>query len=74
MNQVKHLPVSSIINQTFLEGNEMTYTNRKFTAYEKTAILKEYLFIPGNEEHQIRNVGESPLVFVFLIPAGVAEL
>ncbi len=32
------------------------------------------IFIPGNEEHQIRNAGASPLVFVCLIPAGVAEL
>ncbi len=32
------------------------------------------VFIPGNLEHQIRTVGEAPLVFVCLIPAGVAEL
>ena len=32
------------------------------------------IFIPGNEDHQIRNLGASPLVFVCIIPTGVAEL
>ena len=32
------------------------------------------VFIPGNQEHQIRTAGESPLTFVCLIPSGVAEL
>jgi len=32
------------------------------------------IFIPGNEEHQIKNTGEVPLVFVCLIPAGVPEI
>lgn len=32
------------------------------------------LFIPGNEEHQIRNTGKDKLVFVCLIPSGVPEL
>ncbi|GBC60218.1 cupin [Desulfonema ishimotonii] len=32
------------------------------------------VFIPGNEEHQIRNAGDDKLVFVCLIPAGVPEL
>jgi quercetin dioxygenase-like cupin family protein len=32
------------------------------------------LFIPGNEEHQLRNTGREPLVFVCLIPSGVPEL
>lgn len=31
-------------------------------------------FIPGNEEHQIRNVGDDDLVFVCLIPQGYPEL
>ena len=31
-------------------------------------------FIPGGEEHQIRNVGDGDLVFVCLIPAGFPEL
>ncbi len=32
------------------------------------------VFIPGGEEHQIRNVGENKFVFVCLIPKGVQEL
>jgi quercetin dioxygenase-like cupin family protein len=32
------------------------------------------VFIPGNEDHQIRNTGKNPLVFVCLIPSGVPEL
>ncbi len=32
------------------------------------------LFIPGNEEHQLRNNGDGDFVFVCLIPSGVAEL
>ncbi len=31
-------------------------------------------YIPGNEEHQIRNAGEAPLVFACLIPSGAPEL
>ncbi len=32
------------------------------------------IFIPGNEEHQIRNAGQDPLVFACMIPAGFPEL
>ena len=32
------------------------------------------IFIPGNEEHEIRNSGDVPLVFVCLIPSGAPEL
>lgn len=32
------------------------------------------IFVPGNEEHQLRNNGESDFTFVCLIPKGVAEL
>jgi len=32
------------------------------------------VFIPGDAEHQIRNVGDGPLVFVCLIPSGPPEL
>jgi len=31
-------------------------------------------FIPGNEEHQIRNAGSDKLVFVCLVPSGAPEL
>jgi quercetin dioxygenase-like cupin family protein len=32
------------------------------------------VFVPADEEHQIRNDGESVMVFVCVIPAGVPEL
>lgn len=32
------------------------------------------LFIPGNEEHQLRNTGTEDLVFACLIPKGAPEL
>jgi quercetin dioxygenase-like cupin family protein len=32
------------------------------------------LFIPPNEEHQLKNVAESPFVFVCLIPSGPPEI
>jgi quercetin dioxygenase-like cupin family protein len=32
------------------------------------------VFIPGNEEHQLKNTGDAPLVFVCVIPAGAPEL
>ena len=32
------------------------------------------LFIPGQEEHQMRNVGQEPLVVICLIPGSAPEL
>jgi len=32
------------------------------------------VFIPSGQEHQIRNVGSEPLVFVCLVPAKAPEL
>jgi quercetin dioxygenase-like cupin family protein len=32
------------------------------------------VYIPGNEEHQMKNAGDEPFIFVCLIPSGVAEL
>ncbi len=32
------------------------------------------VFVPGGEEHQLRNTGAGKLVFVCLIPAGAPEL
>ncbi len=31
-------------------------------------------FIPGNEEHQIRNPGQEPLIIVCLVPSHAPEL
>jgi oxalate decarboxylase/phosphoglucose isomerase-like protein (cupin superfamily) len=32
------------------------------------------VFVPGGEEHQIRNAGTAPLTFLCLIPAGAPEI
>ena len=32
------------------------------------------VFIPGNEEHQIKNTGDESFVFICSIPSGVQEL
>jgi quercetin dioxygenase-like cupin family protein len=32
------------------------------------------VFIPGNKEHQIRNIGTEPLVFACLVPKSAPEL
>ncbi|MFO7750603.1 MAG: cupin domain-containing protein [Desulfobacteraceae bacterium] len=32
------------------------------------------LFIPGGEEHQIRNISEDPLIFLCLVPSTAPEL
>ena len=32
------------------------------------------IFIPGNEEHQLRNNHDEPLVFVCLVPSGAPEM
>jgi len=32
------------------------------------------IFIPGNEDHQLKNTGNEPLIFVCLIPAGAPEI
>jgi len=34
----------------------------------------DIVFIPGGEEHQMRNAGDDTFVFVCLIPAGPPEL
>ena len=31
-------------------------------------------FVPGGEEHQIRNAGSAPLTFLCLVPAGAPEI
>ncbi len=32
------------------------------------------VFIPANEEHQLKNTGKEPLIFVCVIPSGPPEL
>ncbi len=33
-----------------------------------------YVFIPGEEEHQLKNTSKSPLIFICVIPSGVPEI
>lgn len=51
-------------------GDGEVYNNGKWSKISKGFII----FIPGNEEHQIRNTGNDPLIFVCLIPSGAPEL
>jgi quercetin dioxygenase-like cupin family protein len=46
------------------------YNDGKWSKISKGFIV----FIPGNEEHQIKNTGNDPLIFVCLIPSGAPEL
>ena len=32
------------------------------------------IFIPGNEEHQLRNLNDEPFVFVCLVPSNAPEI
>jgi len=32
------------------------------------------VLVKGNEEHQVRNTGKDPLVFICLVPAGAPEI
>ena len=32
------------------------------------------VLIPGNEEHQLKNTGDDPFIFVCVIPSGAPEL
>lgn len=34
----------------------------------------DVVFVPGNEEHQLKNTGDRDFVFVCVIPSGVPEL
>lgn len=54
----------------FHNGKGQVFCDNKWIDVEKGSIA----FIPGNEEHQIRNNGTQTLVFVCLIPSGVPEL
>ncbi len=51
-------------------GRGSLYKEGQWTPIEKDWVI----FIPGDEEHQLKNTGEEPLVFVCLVPAGAPEL
>lgn len=50
-------------------GAGEVYGHRGWSAMPTGSVV----FIPGLEEHQIRNPGEEPLVIVCLVPAGAPE-
>ncbi len=50
-------------------GAGEVYRNGGWTAIPAGSVV----FIPGQEEHQIRNPGEDPLVIVCLVPSGAPE-
>ncbi|MGA7143811.1 MAG: cupin domain-containing protein [Desulfobacterales bacterium] len=51
-------------------GSGEVLSDGKWTPVGKGHIV----FIPGHEDHQIRNAGRDPLVFACLIPSGAPEL
>ncbi len=51
-------------------GNGEVYNNGNWIPVSAGSIV----FIPGNEEHQIRNTGNDKLVFACLIPSKAPEL
>lgn len=54
----------------FHRGEGEVYSDGAWRAVAAGSIA----FIPGNEEHQIRNSGSEELVFACLIPRGAPEL
>jgi len=54
----------------FHSGSGEVYGNGQWNPVQAGSVV----FIPPNEEHQIRNSGQDLLVAVCLIPAGVPEL
>jgi mannose-6-phosphate isomerase-like protein (cupin superfamily) len=54
----------------FHAGRGEVWQNGSWTPVEAGSVA----FIPGNEEHQIRNAGDDRLIFVCLIPSGAPEL
>jgi quercetin dioxygenase-like cupin family protein len=51
-------------------GDGEVLNNGKWSKLSKGYVL----FIPGNEEHQIKNIGEKPLIFACLIPSNAPEI
>lgn len=51
-------------------GDGEVYQDGKWVNISKGFVL----FIPGNEEHQLKNTGKEPLVFACLIPPYAPEI
>ncbi len=54
----------------FHSGEGEIYTDGKWRKVSSGTVV----FMPSNEEHQIRNTGKGLLVFACLIPSGAPEL
>ena len=54
----------------FHEGNGEVWKDGQWTPVGAGSVA----FIPGNEEHQIRNTGNGKLTFVCLVPSGAPEM
>ena len=51
-------------------GDGEIYSDGKWNSIKAGNVV----FVQGKEEHQIRNVGNDPLVFVCLVPSNAPEL
>ena len=51
-------------------GNGAVLKEGKWTPLE----AGNAVFIPGNEEHQLKNTGDEPFTFLCLIPSGPPEI
>ena len=50
-------------------GKGVVFNNGEWTSIEQGYTL----FIPGNEEHQLKNTGDDPFAIICLIPSGAPE-
>lgn len=51
-------------------GKGAVYSKGKWISLASGSVV----FIPPDEEHQLKNEGEEPFIFVCVIPSGVPEL
>jgi len=54
----------------FHKGEGLVYKNGEWVAVKTGSVA----FIKGNEEHQIKNTGKTPLVFICLVPKSAPEM
>ena len=54
----------------FHSGEGEVYGNDRWTSVKSGNVV----FVPSNEEHQIRNTGKESLIFVCLVPSNAPEL
>ena len=51
-------------------GTGAVYLNGSWQPLEAGSVA----FIPGNEEHQLKNTGQDKMIFVCVIPSGAPEI